>query len=73
MSSDKKSWHPENLRRGRRYLFHIGDGGTMETVQMLFDDIHIESRTLMIRGRDMLTKQPTALAVRSILEYQVAN
>ena len=68
-----KKWHPENLRRGRQYALHIGDGGTMEIVRMIFDDISIEGRTLMVRGRNVLTKENTAIAVNSVIEVQAAH
>jgi hypothetical protein len=68
-----KNWHPENLRRGRNYAFHLDDGGTVEIVCMIFDGIFIDSRTLMLRGLNVVTKENTAFAVTSVLEVQAAH
>ena len=68
-----QKWHPENLRHGRLYAFHVGDGGSMEIVRMIFDDISIDSRTLVVRGLNVSTKESTAVAVNSIVEAQAAH
>jgi hypothetical protein len=68
-----RNWHPENLRRGRQYALHIGGGGTMEIVRMIFDDIVISDRILMVRGQNVLTKEDTIIPVNSVLEVQAAH
>lgn len=67
------NWHPENLRRGRQYAFHVGDGGSIEIVRMIFDDMSIEDRTLMLRGLSVVTKENIAIAVLSVLQYQARH
>lgn len=63
-------WHPENLTRGRIYLFHVDIGSSVELIRMLFDQLEIRDRTLCLTGIDQRTKSPTSLAVRSVAQVQ---
>jgi hypothetical protein len=40
---------------------------------MIFDDIVISDRILMVRGQNVLTKEDTIIPVNSVLEVQAAH
>lgn len=64
------NWHPENLSRGRIYVFHVGMGQSVELVRMLFDEVRIIDRKLCVAGIDQRTGQDVSIQTKSVAEVQ---
>ena len=64
------NWHPDHLTRGRIYAFHRGEGQTCEITRLIYDSLEILDGALCICGIDQLTKEQTAIPVKTIFEVQ---
>lgn len=63
-------WHPENLSRGRIYVFHVDMGQSVELVRMLFDEVRVIDRKLCVAGIDQRTGQDTSIHIAAVAEVQ---